>query len=53
MKSLREGAERRIDERMEAIDAARTDALNAITAEVEVKFLMAFRCSLILDARRI
>lgn len=35
MKSLREGAERRIDERMEAIDAARTDALNAITAEVE------------------
>ncbi|KAL4071874.1 hypothetical protein J3A83DRAFT_2927061 [Scleroderma citrinum] len=35
MKSLREGAEKRIDEKIEAIDAARTDTLNVIAAEVE------------------
>ena len=42
MKSLREEAEKRINEKMEGIDTARTDALDAIAAEVEVSFFHFF-----------
>lgn len=42
MKSLREEAEKRINEKMEGIDTARTDALDAIAAEVEVSFFSFF-----------
>lgn len=42
MKSLREEAEKRINEKMEGIDTARTDALDAIAAEVEVSFFFIF-----------
>ncbi|KAF9220614.1 hypothetical protein BS17DRAFT_309026 [Gyrodon lividus] len=37
MKSLREDAEKRIEDKMEAINTARTEALNAIAAEVEAQ----------------
>ena len=43
MKSLREEAEKRINEKMEGIDTARTDALDAIAAEVEVSFFIFFQ----------